>query len=67
MEYENTTLIILENNCGDDGEAFRDWVAEKYPAISIDFRARTEGVGGGHFDADGDEIDSRLWEEFCRS
>ena len=65
--YPNTTLVILAGNCGDDGEAFRDWVAQKYPEINVDFRARTSGVGGGHYDEDGEEIDSRLWEEFCNS
>jgi len=61
------TLIILEGNCNGEGRAFAQWVEATQPNVTVDFRANCEGVGGGLFDDDGNEIDNRLWEEFCRS
>ena len=40
---------------------------EHHPEIDVDFRANTTGVGGGHFDAFGNEICSDLWGGYCNS
>jgi hypothetical protein len=67
IQEENMTLVILEDNCNGYGKEFAAYVGKNYPEISVDFRSRTSGVGGGLFDNDGNELDTPdLWSEFCR-
>jgi hypothetical protein len=68
-EVKNSTLVILEGNCGDEGPQFRDFMIKNHPEIKIDYRANTSGVGGGLFNDTGDKIDdgTQYWEEYCNS
>lgn len=57
------TLIVLEGNCGDEGEEYRAWLEENLPDdIELDFRSGCSGVGGGmlcEYEEDWDE--SEIW------
>jgi len=64
------TLIVLEGNCGEEGQQYRRWLEKNHPDdIQLDFRPGCTGVGGGIFDATGDEIedDDLWWSRYCNS
>lgn len=62
------TLVVLENNCGEYGEQYRDWLRKNLPEnIELDFRSGASGVGGGLFDYDGiiEGESDYWWNKFC--
>jgi len=66
--YNNTTLVIIEDNCEEFGEQFRDWVELSHPEIDVDYRAKCVGGDGGLFDGNGEIVeDETLWDDFCNS
>ena len=60
-KYNNTTLVIIEDNCGEFGEQFRDWVELSHPEIDVDYRAKCSGGNGEIVE------DETLWDDFCNS
>ena len=67
MNYKNHTLVILENDCEDEGREFESFVKKNYPEIEIDFRERTSGVGAGLFDENWNEVEQEFWSEYCNA
>ena len=66
--YKNTTLVILDGNCDEYGEQYKNWTEENHPEITVDYRDNCSGVGGGLFNENGDRIENEtLWEDFCFS
>ena len=62
------TLVVLENNCGEYGEQYRDWLTKNLPEdIELDFKDGASGVGGGLFDDDGkiEGGSNYWWDRFC--
>lgn len=63
------TLVVLEDNCGDSGSEYHDWLLENLPDdVTLDFQWNCSGVGGGLFDEDHIEIEGEsqeLWDKFC--
>ena len=64
------TLIVLEGNCGNEGQNYRRWLEENLPSnIELDFRERCSGIGGGLFDDTTGEMEESdaWWEKYCNS
>jgi hypothetical protein len=63
------TLIVLENNCGDYGQQYKDWLTKNLPDdIELDFREGASGVGGGLYDEEDNIIEGGgncWWDKFC--
>ena len=63
------TLTVLEGNCGDEGDQYRDWLKRNLPSdIELDYRPGTTGVSGGLYDDNGDEIEGggqEWWDRYC--
>ena len=67
MNYKNHILVILENDCEDEGREFESFVTKNHPEIEIDYRERTSGVGVGLFDENWNEIEQTFWEDYCNA
>ena len=62
------TLVVLKDNCGDEAEAFHNWLIANLPDdVKLDWRERTSGVGGGLFDEDWNQIHDPYWDAYCDS
>ena len=62
-------LIVLEGNCGDEGQEYKKWLEKNLPnEVELDFRDGCCGVGGGLFDDEGNEMDNNIWwTAYCDS
>ncbi len=62
------TLVVFEDDCGDEPEAYHNWLIANLPDdVKLDWRERTSGVGDGLFDEDWNEIDDPYWTMYCNS
>lgn len=62
------TLVVLENNCGGEGQGYRRWLIKNLPDdIKLDFRENCSGVGGGMRDDENNEIEGAVewWATYC--
>ena len=63
------TLIVLEGNCGDEGQEYKKWLEKNLPDdIELDFREGCMGIGGGLFDDDDYLIEgesNEWWNAYC--
>jgi hypothetical protein len=64
--YPNTHMTVDAGSCGGEDAQFVEWLEGRHPEIDVTHKPRQDG-GGGHWDADGEEVDSRLWEKYCNS
>ena len=66
MQYPNTTMIIDSGSTNGEHYEFAAWVEKNHPEIVVIVKPLQDG-GGGHWDSDGERIDSHLWDDYCRS
>lgn len=56
-------MIITEGSCVGEEVQFKEWMDKNYPEVETSIK---NTLNGGYFE-DGEIVDCRFWDNYCRS